>query len=790
MADRIAPEHSDSEEEIAALLVRQASPAAATLEQAHASTTAPAVDVEMNGDDAQVEENVVQEVNSGAQAVVAEVRSEPAKEELSSGEQVDATMEEGETIDNGELVAPSSVLAADTTLPPSSDVNTLPTKTDAEVFKVPSLPTAAAPSSLTTLPADIEHILSLGANEGDEEGEVKAGRGNSNYEQVVREMREKAGFASSTGAAGGEGLDTIEKEMEESGITRHVEGEEDEDAMQEDTKPNNGDESSSDSDSSDSSDSDSSSDSDEEPSTRPTASTSTLPEPSDASNNEAGAGRQRNRKRPQKKRAGSVDSDLSDDDVNGGGGGGSAPKTEHEVVQPEIAMPKMDKLPDDAEISRFGKVESVIDTVVVVKADTGGDWRVLDEGTVCCWEDKTVIGAIFETFGAVQQPFYSLRFPLSSLPDRAIFTIGKPVFYAPKMATFVFTRDIRGLKGSDASNVWDEEVNANEVEFSDDEEEQEYRRAMKAERKARAGSAAPGSSRQGSRAPSAAPPSHLPARPQPFSYDDEAYTPLQRPRDLHLMGEAPPPAAIGRRMFERDTGRKPPMGAEAEFEFSDDDDETGSISSTLEIDERYQEERFDSRSQRGGRGGTRVAPLPARPAGLPPRPEFVEPESSEGGQQSRPQALPPKPASSGTVSPPQPQAQGDRAGPRTGATPPTGPNGHHQQYPPQYPSGPGYHPNNGGGGGFYPNYPGQHYPTGPFPPQFQPNYPGAGPMQAQGGGHFNPNFFGGQGGGFPPNAFGPNGFQQPPFGGQFMPPNGGNWNGYGQQPPRGPRGGN
>lgn len=49
------------------------------------------------------------------------------------------------------------------------------------------------------------------------------------------------------------------------------------------------------------------------------------------------------------------------------------------------------------------------------------------------------------------------------------------------MATFVFTRELRAIKGSDASNVWDEEVGAGEIEFSDDEQEQEYKRAQKAE---------------------------------------------------------------------------------------------------------------------------------------------------------------------------------------------------------------------------------------------------------------------------------------------------------------------
>lgn len=88
---------------------------------------------------------------------------------------------------------------------------------------------------------------------------------------------------------------------------------------------------------------------------------------------------------------------------------------------------------------------------------------------------------IFETFGSVQQPFYSLRFPATNLPSPEIFTADRPIYYAPTLASFVFTRELRAMKGSDASNVWDEEVGAAEIEFSDDEQEQEYRRAQKAE---------------------------------------------------------------------------------------------------------------------------------------------------------------------------------------------------------------------------------------------------------------------------------------------------------------------
>lgn len=97
-----------------------------------------------------------------------------------------------------------------------------------------------------------------------------------------------------------------------------------------------------------------------------------------------------------RRRRGAADSGDEDDgdSETGMGGSKSGPKTEHELVEPEPVLPQDIKIDPAAEIARFGKIESVIETVVVVKADTSGDWRVLDEGTVVCWQDKTVIGTV------------------------------------------------------------------------------------------------------------------------------------------------------------------------------------------------------------------------------------------------------------------------------------------------------------------------------------------------------------------------------------------------------------
>ncbi|BGP23177.1 hypothetical protein JCM10295v2_002071 [Rhodotorula toruloides] len=605
--------------------------------------------------------------------------------------------------------------ASSTVTGPSAPPPAAASSSTTETFKVPALPasstTASGPTTLSsitspsatmrTLPADIEHILSLGANQPDEAERAAAaaeGRGRQELEQAVRGLKENALKAdgevrmeSEEEQRRREELLEVEAEMREKGVKREEEAnEEDVDVTVQSTdggevKVKKEDRMADDSDSSDSSDS---SESDSDSDTSESDSTTAGPQ-----------GGRRNRRNRQ--RAASVASDI-DDDESGVVSSKTAPKTEHEVVEPDVAPPTVQKLDENVELAKFGKVESVIENVVVVKADTGGDWRVLDEGTVVCWEDRTVVGTIFETFGSVQQPFYSIRFPSSAPPDRSIFTISRPVFYSPNLASFVFTRDLRHIKGSDASNIWDEEVAAHEIEFSDDEEEAEHRKRIKAERRARTHSATPGPSNprnpRASRTPAppaqaplppAHPPASLPARPA-VSYADTvdepslATTPSLPPigpmaaQPRATVGEKPPRGRVGRRMFERDTGMSLDKGEEVEFEFSsgegsDDDDRTSVVSTASSAG------RGAARGGRGGRargrggqrgggqggrgggpGGRPVAPLPTRALPTqhrpPPSAPAAQPPYSAAHADS-PASLPPRQPPTDYYAQPQQQAQ-------------------------------------------------------------------------------------------------------------------------------------
>lgn len=70
---------------------------------------------------------------------------------------------------------------------------------------------------------------------------------------------------------------------------------------------------------------------------------------------------------------------------------------------------------------------------------------------------------------------FNQKFPLD--PEKV--KISRQVFHLPNRSKFVFLSQLKRWKGSDASNVHDEEPADEELEFSDDEEEAAFRSQRK-----------------------------------------------------------------------------------------------------------------------------------------------------------------------------------------------------------------------------------------------------------------------------------------------------------------------
>ncbi|OSS49217.1 hypothetical protein B5807_05604 [Epicoccum nigrum] len=141
------------------------------------------------------------------------------------------------------------------------------------------------------------------------------------------------------------------------------------------------------------------------------------------------------------------------------------------------------KVENETQITELGKVEAVVDNLVLVKATLSGDDKVLESGSALCLRDFTIVGKISEQIGRVEEPRYSVGF--NDPAEVTALGIAKDtlIYYVDAHSTFVFTEPLRKQKHTDASNLHDEETN--EVEFSDDEAEAEYKRQQKQAKKAR-----------------------------------------------------------------------------------------------------------------------------------------------------------------------------------------------------------------------------------------------------------------------------------------------------------------
>ncbi|KAJ4346550.1 uncharacterized protein N0V89_010481 [Didymosphaeria variabile] len=254
-------------------------------------------------------------------------------------------------------------------------------------------------------------------------------------------------------------------------------------------------------------------------------------------------------------------------------------RTQNEVdeayVKPDITMT------DDTKITELGTVESVVDNVVVVKANISGDYHVLEAGSALCLGNRTVIGQVSETIGRVQDPRYSVGFADPAEIAALDITKDTSIYYVDEHSSFVFTEPLRAQKHTDASGQYDEE--AKMQEFSDDEQEAEHKRNLKQQKKARA---------QGADEAPFNPPTGPSAYVNP--------TLLSHPTDLNSYRERSPP--------------NPSAYTGGGLKYSDDEDEDFGMYKPLARPDRFEdivgagaplEDRSHVRRgmMRGGRGG-------------------------------------------------------------------------------------------------------------------------------------------------------------------------------------------
>ncbi|KAI3337901.1 Gar1/Naf1 RNA binding region-domain-containing protein [Ustulina deusta] len=330
----------------------------------------------------------------------------------------------------------------------------------------------------------------------------------------------------------------------------------------------------------------------------------------------------------------------SDDegDGKGKGIGSGVVRTKNELPEMIIARPKVEIKPE-MEIVELGAIEHFVGNTAVIKANTTGEYQVLDTGSVLCLEDRTVIAALADVIAAVREPRYTAGFTSEEEIKSFGLGTGTKIFYPPALASLGLTQMLKANKGTDASNWHDEEVAEDEIEFSDDEKEAEHKRQLKAKKRGGRGGRDSTASRGGRNDATTA---GNPTASNGLKYDDDddddddgPYRPLARPVGF---GQSQPPRG----------GNEP-------------------SSNFLGHSGTYRGNRGDfrgrgsrSRGGRGNRGGNVRGGY-----SLPPRPQGQEGQAPQSFQQPPAQQYNLSPAPPMSVSgqaypvfpPPQPNAQ-------------------------------------------------------------------------------------------------------------------------------------
>lgn len=195
---------------------------------------------------------------------------------------------------------------------------------------------------------------------------------------------------------------------------------------------------------------------------------------------------------------------LEPEDVDADGGNDGPVRTKNEVDADRIEIePVLVTIAESDHLVELGTISSILEKGVIVR--TAGSSQVemrhtwsgediekakaLNVGSILCFEDRTPLGRVFDTFGPVHAPYYIVRFnKQADIESITQAKQGARVFYVKEYSEVVYGAQVRS-KGYDSSNMHDEEADAGECEYSDDEAERAAKSSRK--RKSESGRAAP-----------------------------------------------------------------------------------------------------------------------------------------------------------------------------------------------------------------------------------------------------------------------------------------------------------
>lgn len=137
------------------------------------------------------------------------------------------------------------------------------------------------------------------------------------------------------------------------------------------------------------------------------------------------------------------------------------PTTKGELSLSDLPPIEDLKITVDADkLVKVGQVISIVDVLVVVAAERS--MPPLDLETVLFKKDGSAVGQIFDVFGAITEPHYSIRFTNGEQIKEKEINVGSEIYFLPQpdrsITKFAFVSELRKNKGTDASGENDNEA--------------------------------------------------------------------------------------------------------------------------------------------------------------------------------------------------------------------------------------------------------------------------------------------------------------------------------------------
>ena len=146
--------------------------------------------------------------------------------------------------------------------------------------------------------------------------------------------------------------------------------------------------------------------------------------------------------------------------------------TKNEIIEKDIKeFPKPFPLTHEDKMQLCGRVINIVEGKILIE-NILSPTKILNLDNIIFNSNNIALAFIDDVIGNIESPIYVARIYPDLLEKGLVINKGDDMFYCENKSSFVAPYELANKhKGCDASNAFDEEINEDEMEFSDDEEE-------------------------------------------------------------------------------------------------------------------------------------------------------------------------------------------------------------------------------------------------------------------------------------------------------------------------------